>query len=295
MWSLFERAKKVIFALVLSIIPLVLLYVQSKDEEIRGIFAWPVTETAGLIEKSALAISGLVSDTLFRYAYLVNRSDELIALRSEVLETRALQGKVLDLINERASIIELYFKSREIGLQQKGELARVIARAGAPMARMIRLNRGSAHGIKPKSPVIAHEGVVGQVLSVAPHFSDVLLITDASSAIDAKIVGSDARGLLRGITSSTEYLMEIRDIDGLVDVVAGNIVVTSGVNSNFPYGIPIGTVVDSFRSRDGLYVSARIEPFVLMDRLAHVVILPNDDIEMTRTDSLTAAWPLAVQ
>lgn len=292
MWSLLERAKKIIFALVLSIIPLVLLYVQSKDEEIRGIFAWPVMELTGLIEKGALAISGMVSDSLYRYIYLVGRREELVKLRAEVLETRALRGKIEELLNERASILEFYFHAKENGLP-KGSLARIIARAGAPMARMIRLDKGAKNGIKPKSPVVAHEGVVGQVLSVAPHFSDVLLVTDASFAIDAKIVGSQARGLLRGITSSTEYMMEIRDIDGLVDVRAGNIVVTSGMNSNFPHGIPIGTVVESFRSRDGLYVSARIEPFVLMDQLSHVLVLTIDDNETN--DSLNAPWPLAVQ
>src|SRR5579871_2417140 len=199
MWSLIERAKKVIFALVLSIIPLVLLYVQSKDEDIRNIFAWPVLEVTGVVEKAALAISGLVSDSLYRYFYVVGRSEELASLRAQVLETRALKASVLELMNERAAIGDLCFKMKEAGLTE-GSLARVIARVGAPLARIIRIDRGSVDGIEQKSPVVAHEGVVGQVLSVAPHFSDVLLITDASSAVDAKVVGSDARGLLRGIT-----------------------------------------------------------------------------------------------
>lgn len=294
MWSLIERAKKVIFALVLSIIPLVLLYVQSKDEDIRTILAWPFIEAAGLIETGSLGIVGFVSDNLYRYFYLVGRTDEVLALRAEVMETKALRAKVVDLINERAALAEFYFRVSDSGLNL-GDLARVVARVGAPMGRMIRINRGSTHGIVAKSPVVAHEGVVGQVLSVAPHFSDILLVTDASSAIDAKVVGSDARGLLRGITSSTEYLMEIRDIDGLVDITPGNIVVTSGVNSLFPAGIPIGTVVESFRSRDGLYVSARIEPFVMMDRLSYVMVLRIGDEKISKLESITAAWPLAGQ
>ncbi len=294
MWSLLERAKKVIFALVLSIIPLVLLYVQSKDEDIRQVFAWPVIEFVGLIERGTLAITGTISDGLYRYFYLVGRADELLTLRAEVLETRALKASVLDLMNERASISDLYFQTSEAGLTH-GALARVIARVGAPMARIIRIDRGSIHGIEPKSPVVAHEGVVGQVLSVAPHFSDVLLITDASSAIDAKVVGSDARGLLRGITSSTEYLLEIRDIDGLVEVNAGNVIVTSGVNSLFPAGIPVGSVVESFRSRDGLYVSARIEPFIMMDRITYVSVLKINGSDVAKVDSISASWPMASQ
>lgn len=293
MWSLFERGKKIIFALVFSIIPLVLLYVQSKDAEIRASFARPVTEVSGFIQRASLFLTGAVSDQLYRYFFLAGRADELTKLRAQIQRVRTLEARVEDLMNDRAALMELHFRASEAALPT-GTLARVIARAGAPMARMIRLDKGSSEGIKPKSPVIAYDGVVGQVLNVSSHFSDVLLVTDASFAIDAKIVGSDARGLLRGITSNAEYMMEIRDIDGLLAVSPGNVVVTSGVNSNFPNGIPIGTVVEAFRSRDGLFVSARIEPFVFMDRLNDVLVLSLPDGE-NEIDALTAAWPMAVQ
>ncbi len=292
MWSLLERAKRVIFALVLSVIPLVLLYVQSKDTQVRSVFAWPIVQAAGALESGALAITGAVSDLLYRYLFIVGRNDEVLSLRAEVLETRALKVKIQELINEQASILQLYFHTPGLA-ESKREFARVIARAGAPMARMIRIDKGSKQGVKPTSPVLSHEGVVGQVLSVAPNFADVLLITDASSAIEAKIVGSGARGLLRGITSSNEYLMEIRDIDGLMQVQVGDVVITSGQNSFFPSGIPIGKIIDSASSRDGLYVSARIRPFVLMDQVEHVVVLLED--AQGKDQSSSAAWPLSVQ
>jgi rod shape-determining protein MreC len=293
MWSLLERGKKVIFALIFSIIPLVLLYVQSKDAEIRSTFARPVTEISGFVQRASLVITGGVSDFFYRYFFLAGRAEELTNLRAQIQRVRTLEARVENLMNERAALMELHFRATESAMPA-GTLSRVIARAGAPMARMIRLDKGSLAGIKPKSPVIAYDGVVGQVLNVSRHFSDVLLVTDASFAVDAKIVGSDARGLLRGITNNAEYMMEIRDIDGLLEVSAGNIVVTSGVNSNFPSGIPIGTVVESFRSRDGLFVSARIEPFVFMDRLSNVLVLNLSDGD-NEIDPLTAAWPMAVQ
>ncbi len=293
MWSLVERGKKVIFALVFSIIPLVLLYVQSKDAEIRETFARPVTEISGLVQRASLFVTGSVSDWLYSYFFVAGRAQELTQLRAQIPRLRILKARVEDLMNERAALMELHFRASEASLPP-GTLARVIARAGAPMARMIRLDKGSKEGVKPKSPVIAYDGVVGQVLNVSRHFSDVLLVTDASFAIDAKIVGSEARGLLRGITNNNEYMMEIRDIDGLLNIASGNVVVTSGVNSNFPNGIPIGTVVESFRSRDGLFVSARIEPFVVMDRLTNVLVLNVSDDERD-IDPLTAAWPMAVQ
>lgn len=294
MWSLVERAKKVIFALILSVIPLVLLYAQSKDAQIRSILAWPVIEFTGALEKVALKVVGGVSDSMFRYFFLSSRSDELVRLRAEVLETRALKAQLLNMINDRSAFMELYLRSPSSEPRNR-EFARVIARAGAPMARMIRLDKGSAQGIKARSPVLAHEGVVGQVLSVTPNYADVLLITDASSAIEAKVVGGTARGILRGITNNAQYLLEIRDVDGMALVRPGDIVVTSGVNSYFPGGLPIGEVIDSKRSRDGLNISARIKPYVAMDSLTSVVVLLDDWSLSGTIEAFSATWPVAIQ
>lgn len=294
MWSLFERAKNIIFALILSIVPLVLLYAQSKNKEIRSVLSWPLLEFTGAVETVAVKVCSGVSDVLFRYFFLASRSEELIALRAEVLETRALKAKLLNFVNERSAMDELYLGTPHSDDNNK-EFARVIARAGAPMARMIRLNKGSLHGIKVRSPVLAHEGVVGQVLSVAPHYSDVLLITDASSAIEAKIVGGNARGILRGITNNSHYMLEIRDVDGLALINVGDIVVTSGVNSYFPGGLPIGEVLEAKKSRDGLNISARIKPYVSMDTISNVVVLLEDWSQGGRIGAISGAWPVAIR
>jgi rod shape-determining protein MreC len=294
MWSFVERAKKVILALVLSIIPLLLLYAQSKDANIRSFLSWPIVEAAGVLERMALGVTGTISDTLYKYLFIAHRDQELLRLRAELLQTHALKAQIADLLNERAAILALHFKAPISG-EHKREYARIIARSGAPMSRMIRIDKGSKDGIEVKSPVISHEGVVGQVLSVAPHFSDVLLITDASSAIEAKIVRSSARGILRGKSNAHKYLMEIRDVDGLSRVEAGDIVVTSGINSYFPSGIPIGTITSSSLSNDGLNIAAYIEPFVPIDRIGHVVVLIGDWSLASGLDSISASWPLAAQ
>lgn len=294
MWSLVERAKKIIFALILSVIPLVLLYAQSKDAEIRSILAWPVIEFSGALEKVTVTVTGAFSDGLFRYIFLANRSDELLKLRAEVLETRALKAQLLNMINDRSAILELYLNTPSSEPKSR-EFARVVARAGAPMARMIRLDKGSMQGIKVRSPVLANEGVVGQVLSVAPNYCDVLLITDASSAIEAKVVGGSARGILRGITSNSQYRLEIRDVDGLAQVRSGDIVVTSGVNSFFPGGIPIGEVIDTKKSRDGLNISARVKPYVPIDTVSNVVVLLDDWSLAGNVGPFSATWPVAIR
>jgi rod shape-determining protein MreC len=294
MWSLLERAKKVIFALVLSIIPVVLLYVQGKDAEIRGVISWPVTQVAGLLSSAAVSVTGLMSDTLFRYVFLVGRSDELARLRADVVKLRALQAQVTDLTFEREEILNTYFHT-DYGDQVNRVYARVIATAGAPMARMVRINRGFNHGLKVGNPVVANEGVVGQILSLSANFSDVLLMTDASSAIDARVVGLNARGLLRGITSNAEYLMEIGNLDGNDQIKPGDVIVSSGVNTQFPQGIPVGFVKNISASKDGLWSSAQVTPFVAMDRLEHVAVLTQSVQTEATVKAIFAPWPMATK
>lgn len=294
MWSLIERAKKVIFALVLSIIPVVLLYVQGKDAEIRNVLAWPVVQVSGMLASSTSAITGVISDVVFRYVYLVGRTDELHYLRAEVGKTRALVAMVTNLTAEKEEILDTYLKTKS----QAGSIAvfaGVIGTAGAPMAKLVRIDKGKKDGVEVGNPVIADEVAIGQVLSVSSDFSDILLITDASSAIDVRVVETNARGLLRGITSSSEYLLEIRNHEAGLRVREGDLIVTSGVNSQFPSGIPIGQVFKVETSRDGLNATAKIKPFAKMDALRRVAVLKESSEQKSMVQSVFAPWPMATK
>lgn len=290
MW-LIDRIKKLVLIGLLSVVPLLLLYMQSKNHNIRSLISKPIIEMVGFIENKTLSIFTWSFDILFKYTYMATRDEELRWLREQVLETNNLKAQVAYLMKEKALLLGLHFNQVELAIP-KTKLARVIARVGAPMARMIRIDHGSVDNISYGAPVISHGGAVGQVISVAPHFSDILLITDASSALDARIISSQARGLLRGTTSNKEYLMEIRDIDSMNIAKNGDIVVSSGVNSLFPEGIPIGKVIESSRSRDGIYLSARVEPLVDMDAINQVLVLLDEQENNIRA-SITSSWPVA--
>jgi cell shape-determining protein MreC len=71
--------------------------------------------------------------------------------------------------------------------------------------------------------------------------------------------------------------------------------VTSGVNSLFPTGIPIGEVIDTKKSHDGLNISARIRPYVSMDSISKVVILRDDWSLVGNKEAVSATLPAAMQ
>ncbi len=245
---------------------------QSRDARVRQTMSGPIVELTGRLEQGLLWMAGGVFDFFYSYTFVASQSDELLKLRAKAYEVENLKARIDELLKERESILELNFAGQKRGLG-KAIYANVVGRSGAPLSRIVRVDRGSLDGVRAESPVVAHGGAVGQVLSVSRHFSDVLLMTDASFAIDARVVGSDARGLLRGKTTAKEYVMELKDVDGLLSISAKDQIVTSGVNSIFPAGIPIGEVTSTYKTSDGLNVSAVVKPFVKMEHVNRVLIV----------------------
>lgn len=289
MWLLFEKSKKIVFALVLSIIPLVLIYLQNKDYKVRTFLSKPIVEITGFAEGMAIKICETVSDSIFRHIAISKKYDELLKLRALSNEVEGLTAQLAYFQNELLRVTNLTNTINGPNFKNK-IYAKVIATSGAPLSRTVRINKGSKEGIKVRNAVVSEQGAVGQVLNVSEHFSDVLLITDSSSAIDAKVLGSNVRGLVRGLTNNKEYLMQMRDVDALSDLQDGAIVVTSGLNSLFPSGVPIGKVQKVFSNKDDLWIWAKLVPYVSMSRVEHVNVLTGDYTYKKEEETLSQMW-----
>lgn len=292
MWLFFEKAKKIIFTLLLSIIPLVLLYLQNNDYKIRAVISWPFVQVAGAAQEAISFVVSNISDSLLKHVAISSKYEELMMLRAKVQENQLLQAKIAHLQSEINFIINHNENIKYTNIEKK-VYAKIVAKSGTPMARLVRINKGSKSGVRVKDPVISDFGAVGQILSVSENFADILLISDASSSIDAKIIGSNARGLVTGITSNQQYLMQIRDIDALFSIKPNDLVVSSGMNSFFPEGVPIGKVKEVVSSKDGLFHSAKIVPFVSIDNVEHVSVLLEDPYSKTNPRLSSYGWPLA--
>jgi rod shape-determining protein MreC len=122
--------------------------------------------------------------------------------------------------------------------------ARVIGRTGQPLTRLLTIDRGANHGVARGDGVIAEDGIVGVVLAVGRYSSDVLVMTDPTSAIDVVVQHSRARGIIRGRGDDDKYAGVVEDFDRLRDVKPGDAVVTSGIGARFPVGMMVGNIID---------------------------------------------------
>lgn len=115
----------------------------------------------------------------------------------------------------------------------------IVGRSADGWWQQVTLGRGSQAGIAVGFIVTAPGGLVGRIISVTPHTSRVLLISDPTSQLGVTISRSRHMGFLRG-QSSNFAVMQF--FDKVPDVRRGDVVATSPYSQIFPVGLPVGRV-----------------------------------------------------
>ena len=126
----------------------------------------------------------------------------------------------------------------------------------------LRLDKGARDGLQPDMAAITSEGLIGRTLSVTPHTSDILLISDPGCKISALVERSGAFGIVSGRGPSAQGLpicrMEFIDKSRKNPIADGDEVITSGLGGVFPHGLPIGKLEHVQTNASGLYLEADV-------------------------------------
>ena len=135
---------------------------------------------------------------------------------------------------------------------------------------------GRDHGIRQETPVVTSDGLVGSVTQVIGDSALVTLITDQSSAVQARDQNSGAFGLVRHGQGQGSLIVDRVTKDKQVTV--GDVIVTAGTRSSkypslFPAGIPIGWVTSAGQSDTAPYKQIQIQPYVDFTSLDAVTAL----------------------
>ena len=253
-------------------IPVGLLYVQKRLPDFRPSAGAVVLDGIQFVQNGTLWLSSGVTGYLSHYEALFENHDEIVRLRKKTEKLRSLEIALteIELENERLrQLIE--FSSTFEGPRLIG--AMVIGRAGSPFSKTIQIDKGIKDGVRRGDAVVSSRGAVGQVILAGRYASEVLLLTDVTSAVDVVVQRSRARGMMRGMSRSDRYMAKVNDFDRLHDVEEGDVVVTSGIGASFPEGVPIGEITAIRYQRDGLYIEADIKPFTSFDRMEDVLVL----------------------
>jgi rod shape-determining protein MreC len=148
-----------------------------------------------------------------------------------------LQQRIVELENQNTALQEL--ADYEGSLTSPGVTAAVIGRGSDHWWQHLILNQGSRNGVALGYVVTGPGGLVGRVVAVTPNTSRVLLVSDPTSRVGAKVSRSRTMGVVRG-QASDRVVMEF--FEKVPNVKVGDVIVTSSYSRLFPRDVPIGRV-----------------------------------------------------
>ena len=148
--------------------------------------------------------------------------------------------------------------------------AQVIGGDAATWFRSITIDRGTTDGVRVGMVVMAPKGLVGHIQDASPHTSQILLVIDHNSAVSALVQRTRSRGIVVGKKPDR---CQIRYLERAEEVVAGDVVITSGLGGRYPKGLLIGHVTKITKREHGLFQQAEMKPSVDLDKLEEVLIL----------------------
>ncbi len=151
--------------------------------------------------------------------------------------------------------------------------AQVLYDAADPFAHKVIIDKGSLAAVQAGSPVLDEVGVLGQVTRVYPLVSEVTLITDRNQAIPVLNTRSGVRGLAFGDATSRGGLLELRFMDAHVDMQAGDLLTTSGVDGVYPPGLAVAQVSKIERQADSAFAHIGATPIAHAASNLHVLVL----------------------
>jgi rod shape-determining protein MreC len=268
---MFSKRTAIIVSIVLVIaVNIVVISIAAKKPHYFSGLRGPALFIISPFHKVANGVTGFLTQVWSNYFFLVSASEENEKLK------RALD-EALEKNRSMAEIESSNIRLKSIlNLQQTAKFklltAQVIGQGHSPWFRSIIVDKGFESGVRKGLPVIVPSGVVGQIIETNRGSSKILLITDQNSAIDAIVQRTRARGIIEGEPGggfNFKYVLRKED------VIAGDTVVSSGLDGVFPKGLTIGWVSGVVKPISGVFQDVSVLPLMGLDKLEEVAIILN--------------------
>jgi len=164
---------------------------------------------------------------------------EVDALRVQLRDQQLMTMRQAALESENATLRGLTSVLPEV--IEKRLIGEVVSVETSTLRQRLLINRGGSSGVFRAQPVITGDGVLGQVYRLGPFSAEVILITDSEHGLPVQVLRSGVRTIAYGTGRSTA--LDLPYVPQNYDVKVGDVLVTSGLDGVFPYGLPVGRVI----------------------------------------------------
>jgi len=264
---MFSKKLVIIVCLILlALINTILLSISAKH--CHGTADRVVIAGIGPLQEAVMRTIRFCEHTWSHYFYLVSLKQKYDHLERKFARARFEQSQYLEseltcerlrkLLKMKSSFPHLFVAAKVVGVDPSGWFKTII------------INRGTDDGVCKGMPVIVPEGIVGQIVTSSSHYSKVMLIIDRSSAIDARVQRTRARGIVEG---EGEQYCRFKYVLKKACVSVGDTVISSGLDRIFPKGLMIGRVEGISSGQSGIFQEVKIRPFVDFETLEEVMVI----------------------
>lgn len=267
--KLLSRRRAIVTAV--SVILLVtLIYSTARDRERLSAAERVLREVFVPVARGASYVSRAVSSWVSFVVSIGRMKPENEALRAEVDRLRSEIVQLQEASREKARLSGLL--ELKAALSGHSEAAHVIYRDPGNWLESVVIDKGSSQGLANGMAVVGPMGVIGRTASVTPHTATVLFAIDSRSAIGGINTRSRDLVIAEGIGDGSG-LLRVRPVGADCDIVAGDVIITSGMGGVYPKGHVVADVICVEQDKYGVSKTAAARPRVDFQRLEEVLVL----------------------
>jgi len=153
----------------------------------------------------------------------------------------------------------------------KTEAVSIIYSRFDPFNQKIIIDGGQNKDFQPGQPVIDALGLVGQINSVYPETSEVTLIIDKKMSVPIQIQRNGLRAITNG--NGQNETISLSYLPNSVDVVKGDILKTSGIDTIYPEGIAVAEVLEINHDPKLPFAKIICKPLSAIRNHSHVLVV----------------------
>ena len=184
---------------------------------------------------------------------------------------------------EKGELKEIYNDSSFFNnANYKLTVAQVYKNSFSATNNYLTINKGERDSIKQDYGVITSKGIIGIIDNTSRKYARIMSILNTNIRVNAQLKKTNHYGPLSWNGNSPQ-LVQLSDLPKQAIVAVGDTIITSGLSTIFPKGIPIGTVA-SFKIDDTEnYFEIDVKLFNDMTNVGHVYIIDNLDFKEIST------------
>ena len=225
------------------------------------------------------AVASWFNDKQNYYRDTTDLLDENAALRKRIAELEADLRQAEDDSKENEILrdaLDLRKQRRDLVL----ESAMITERSVTNWTSSLTLNKGTSHGVESGDAVIDGTGsLVGVVREVGMNWCTVLTVVDTDTSLGAQVFRTKDLALAAGNFSlMEEERLRLELLPAGCQLLAGDLVQTSGLGGYYPSGLVIGTVEEVLVDDSGAASYAILAPKADLAALTEVFVIKDFDV-----------------